>query len=195
MIEIHVIPKWKEYMQSKTARREGDSKKEPRTDTMWKKMLRDVREFYRILFRLRFHHLEFRDADGASRWVKTLFKELGIPCKKEYYVNSKLFWYLHQTHKDTAAKMFKRDQSFYHFSPFEIVENYNENHLKKHMKDYLWSRMFYFVYANCSKYLHYYTLIKKEYREQLYTMICCLMNCYRRMKRYSHIDRIDFWIY
>jgi hypothetical protein len=91
LIEEHVIPKWKEYMKSKTARREGDSRKEPRTDTMWKKILRDVREFFRILFRKRFHHLEYKDSAGALKCVELLFDELGIPLKGEYLNDSKLF--------------------------------------------------------------------------------------------------------
>jgi hypothetical protein len=89
--------------------------------------------------------------------------------------------------------MFERSPSRYVFSPFEIVENYNENHLKKFMKHALCSRMFYFVFAN---YLHYYyPLIKGEYRDQVMTMICCILNCYRKMKRSDHIERVDFWIY
>jgi hypothetical protein len=67
LIDDHVIPKWKEYMASKTQRRMVDTRGDPRTDTIWKKILRDVREFYRILFRLRFHHLEFKDQEGAFK--------------------------------------------------------------------------------------------------------------------------------
>lgn len=66
LINDHVIPRWKEYLKQKSDR--GISKTHAaRPDTIWKKILRDVREFFRILFRKRFHYLEFQDVDGASK--------------------------------------------------------------------------------------------------------------------------------
>lgn len=53
-------------MKSKTERREGDARKKPRTDTFRKKILRDMREFYRTLFRKRFHLSEFKTIEGIK---------------------------------------------------------------------------------------------------------------------------------
>ena len=45
IIYEYVIPKWKKYLKSKSERRISTQIK-PRKDTLWKKILRDVREFY-----------------------------------------------------------------------------------------------------------------------------------------------------
>ena len=82
LIYAYVIPKWIKYLQLKSER-SIDTQVKPRPDTLWKKILRDVREFFRILFRLRFHHLEFKDVEGAALWIQTLFDELGnTPCRQ-----------------------------------------------------------------------------------------------------------------
>lgn len=65
LIYSYALPKWKEYLQFKSERGMTNTNK-ARPDTLWKKILRDVREFYRILFRKRFHYLDFKDFKGAT---------------------------------------------------------------------------------------------------------------------------------
>ena len=105
--------------------------------------------------------------------------------------------------------MFEIDRhTFYLFSPFEIVENYNRTHLKLFMKHPLCSKLFYFVFANFKH--HSYPLVKNEnssvrgdsfclsklsnYHKQVMTLVCCMMKCYSCMRTASHLDRVDFWI-
>jgi hypothetical protein len=66
LIQERVVPKWKDYLRYKSERGVSNTPK-ARSDTIWKKMLRDVREFFRILFRNRFHYLEFKDQKNAYR--------------------------------------------------------------------------------------------------------------------------------
>jgi len=66
LIHDYVLPKWKIYLKEKAERRVAKSLL-PRSDTIWKKILRDLREFYRLLFRNRFHHLEFKDEEGVKK--------------------------------------------------------------------------------------------------------------------------------
>lgn len=66
LIKHSVLPKWKEYLRYKSERGVANTPK-ARSDTIWKKMLRDVREFFRILFRNRFHYLDFKDQANAYK--------------------------------------------------------------------------------------------------------------------------------
>jgi len=61
MIEEKVIPRWKKYLKLKSSKITANPKNKPRIDTFRKKVLRDIREFYRILFRARFHYDEFQN--------------------------------------------------------------------------------------------------------------------------------------
>ena len=166
--------------------------REPRYDTMWKKILRDVREFFRILFRNRFHSLEFKDSQDALNCVRILFDELGIKYFESDLKDFKIFWYFHQTHKYTASKLFVTRRLRPTFSPYETIEIYNEINLTRFLKHPLCSRMFFFVYENFLD--SYYPVIKEEYKEQIRTLIKRALNWYRKMKSLRHINRIEFWI-
>jgi len=66
LITQTVTQKWKKYLKFKSERGAMLSCR-PRPDTIWKKIFRDVREFYRILFRQRFHHLDYNTKKDALR--------------------------------------------------------------------------------------------------------------------------------
>ena len=183
LIQNYVIPKWKHYLKIKSERH-VESEIKARADTIWKKILRDVREFYRILFRNRFHHLEYKDSEGAFTCLKTMFEEVGIDIKGKNVNNLKLFRFVHQTHKSKLHGV--EDQA----SPFEVIEKYNEYYRRLFMTDISCSQMFYFVYKNFLNV--YYSLIKPKYREEVITLICLLLKCYRKMKSAHHLDRICF---
>lgn len=174
LIELYVIPKWKEYMKSKTERREGDAKKKPRTDTFRKKILRDMREFYRTLFRKRFHLSEFKTLEGIKSCLSTFFDELGIDVTEEDLNDYQLFRYVHQTHQYTTMKMRGARNAVNSQSPFRVLENYNENNLRRFMKHPLSSKMYYFVFKNYLQ--HYCPLIKKDYSDKVIGIIHELLN-------------------
>ena len=178
-----VIPKWKNYLQFKSERGYSIAPR-ARSDTLWKKILRDVREFFRILFRKRFHYLEFKDFKGASNWIKVLFEELGIEISEESS-DLKLFRFIHQTHKSKFDYVDNNDDS-----PYEVIEKYNEHYRELFMTDLTCSRMFYFVYKNFLS--DYISLVKQIYRKEVVTMIWLLLNWYKRMKESDHIKRICF---
>ena len=184
LIYSDIIPKWKNYLQFKSERGYTTAIR-ARSDTLWKKILRDVREFFRILFRKRFHYLEFRDFKGASKWIKILFEELGIEISEEESNNLKLFKFIHQTHKSKFEDVVDKIDS-----PYDVIEKYNEHYRELFMTDTTCSRMFYFVYKNFLN--EYISLVKQVYRKEVVTMICLILNCYRRMKQNDHIQRICF---
>jgi hypothetical protein len=192
IIVNQVVPKWTSYMKSKTKRRENDARLKPRNDTLWKKLVRDTREFYRTLFRKRFDVLTLNTAESALDAMKTMFEELGMPLSDKEAADIKLYGFIHQTHKYTCNRLFKnyvRDDSS---SPFDLIERYNEDNLVEFMKHNLASRMIYFVFINFLK--EYVPLISINYKKQLATLICCLLNCYKKMKKQEHLQRIEFWI-
>lgn len=62
-----VIPKWNQYMALKNRRKEANASIKMRADTYRKKVIRDLREFYRILFRKRFHLTEYKTPEGIKK--------------------------------------------------------------------------------------------------------------------------------
>jgi hypothetical protein len=161
LIKNYVIPKWKKYLKYKSEKI-GPANVVPRNDTVWKKILRDVREFFRILFRVRFHPLEFKDTEGAKICTSILFEELGIPIEEMETSRPCLFRFIHQCHK---AKAYVFENESDNESPYQAIEKYSENFRKIFMKHYLCSRMFYFVFKNFIQ--EYYPLVKPNYRKEI----------------------------
>lgn len=194
-------------MKSKAENHHLNLNKRPRGDTFRKKILRDMREFYRILFRKRFIVSEYKTIEGIKEWMITLFDELGLPLDEEDQDNFELFKYIHQTHQHIRLKLKISEKSQESSWIFQVIENYNEINFLKFLKHPLCSRMFYFVFKN---YLHhYYPLIKDaefsrenkrskksgkkiDYRKQVMTIIKLLLNWYKRMTKPEHINRIDY---
>ena len=194
-------------MKSKAEKHHLNINKRPRGDTFRKKILRDMREFYRILFRKRFIVSEYKTIEGIREWMITLFDEIGLPLDDEGQDNFELFRYIHQTHQHIRSKLKLNNQSQESSCIFQVIENYNEINFTKFLKHPLWSRMFYFVFKNYPH--HYYPQIKDaefkrsnkrskksgkniDYRKQVMTIIKLLLNCYKRMTKPEHINRIDY---
>ena len=182
MIYELALPRWTKYLKMKSER-SIDTQIKPRPDTLWKKIFRDVREFFRILFRVRFHFLDYRNANGATMWVKILFEELGIPLTDEEVKDHKLFRFIHQTHKSklNICEEFAE-------SPFEVIEKFNDLYKKLFMTNFTCARLLYFVFQN---FLEVYSSnVKPVYSKEVITMIWMILNCYKRMSSYHHVQRI-----
>mmetsp|Transcript_4693 Transcript_4693/g.5398 ORF Transcript_4693/g.5398 Transcript_4693/m.5398 type:complete len:229 (-) Transcript_4693:40-726(-) len=189
LIKKHVIPKWIKYITSKTERREADPTKKPRADTFKKKVLRDMREFYRILFRKRFHLSEYRTLEGVKDCLHTFFKELGLNPSHEDLNDIHLFRYVHQTHLYTSIKILQKGSTM-DDSPFKAIEKYNDSRFRTLLKHPLCARMFYFVFNNFLE--HYFPLIKEEYKESVMYIVSMSLNLYRRTKDFEDLSRIDY---
>ncbi|CAI2366432.1 unnamed protein product [Moneuplotes crassus] len=190
LIHQHVIPQWKKYLVIKSVKTYKNNDQNPRSDILWKKIIRDVREFYRTLFRMRFHYLDYKDLESARKCVNILFEEIGIPIEPEYFEDPSLFTFLHQTHKGTESRLFSDPENEVWLSPFKVIEKFNSSFKKSFMSDKLCARLFYFVYAN---YVEEYTeLINPKYKEDLSSIICLILKCYTKMTEYNQLPRVNF---
>lgn len=189
LIKDQVVFKWRKYIQSKTRYREIDHPERPRNDTIWKKILRDAREFYRILYRCRFSPDQHKDIEGVKKTVNVFIAELNLLPYSEVQLEHKLYFYLHQTHKLTNAKLFGESIKKGSLAPYDAIEKYNEHNLKKIMVHPLLSRMFYFVYKN---YLNvYYKVLNPGYREHVIMLINKVIKCYETMESSEDIEEIQ----
>lgn len=113
-------------MALKNRRKEADPSNKRRADTYKKKILRDMREFYRILFRKRFHLSEYKTHEGIRECLTTFFTELGLTITESDLQDYQLFRYVHQTHQCTTSKLVSKETEAKE-SPFITVERYNDS--------------------------------------------------------------------
>jgi len=61
MIQSVGLPEWIKYLTKKNSDEKQANKPIPRKDALWKRVLRDIRSLYRILFRNRFYSYNYRN--------------------------------------------------------------------------------------------------------------------------------------
>ncbi|CAI2387838.1 unnamed protein product [Moneuplotes crassus] len=167
-IRNEVIPKWNQYMITKNRRKEADPSVRSRLDTFRKKILRDLREFFRILFRRRFHLSKYRTAEGVTKCVRTFFQELDFTLSDEDLADHQLFKFIHQTHRYTSDRVAinSRQQKA---SPFTCVDKYNNTKFKIFIRHPLCAQMIKFVFTNFME--HYAPFVKSNMRKKVMSVI------------------------
>lgn len=181
IIENWVMPQWVSYLRKKQKSREGqDSGLKPRDDTIWKKIFRDLREFFRILFKLRFHPLDYKSCEQADNCCKIILNDLGVDTEHVKTQDfRKIFYYFHQTRLNSSdhymSNQISKDDDFW----MEIIEKYKDSLKSAFMADPIASRMFYFVFYNFD---YVYTkFIKEKYQETIGSIIQNCLETYEQM--------------
>ena len=182
LIENEAIPKWVEYLRKKMKSKEDkESHAAPREDTIWKKIFRDCREFYRILFKLRFHPLDYRSCEQADACSKILLSELGIDTShlKPYDIR-KFFYYFHQTRLNSSdhygSNYIEKEGEMY---AVDIIEKYKDSLKTFFMIDPVCSRLFYILYYNFD--YVYCCFLKSKYKGIIDVIIENVLKCYDKM--------------
>lgn len=99
LIEQVVLPNWLENLTKKAQSEKLKGMKIPRKDALWKRVLRDIRDFYRILFRKRFYSYNYRNEGLQMACLNTILKEMSFPLPKDLKEYRFLFTFVHQTHR------------------------------------------------------------------------------------------------
>lgn len=165
LIEQKVLPQWILYLKKKMASNEDkETGITPRDDTVWKKIFRDLREFFRILFKARFHPLDYKTCEQADKCTVIILNELGINTDHlDSYGIRKIFYFFHQTRLNSSDHYMsdyveKEGEVF----AMDIIEKYKDMLKALFMMDSVSSKLFYTVYYNFD-YI-YNCFLKPKYR-------------------------------
>lgn len=148
LIQNTVLPEWYKCLERRNGNIKGKSGKKFKNVILFKKILRDLREFYRILFRLRFEQHEYSTNSEKEECVRTLLKELGFPALSKANMLG-FFPFFFQVHVP-QSKVIKMLHSYQYesASALAVYEKYNVENQNGFLNDTLCSRLFYFVYKN-----------------------------------------------
>ena len=191
MIADKAVPLWINHLDKK---KEGDNfgpqDSAPKGDTVLKKIFRDLREFFRILFKSRFHALEYRTCTHADKCTKILLTELGIPIEhlSDYEIR-KIFYFLHQTRlKSSDNYKSKYVESEDDMFAFDIIEKYRDSHKAIFMVDQTACKLFYTLYYNFREvYLEHMMSI---YIQPVRDLIGNCLGCYESMHSNADLPEI-----
>lgn len=167
---------------SKKTKREGEPIGQVTDEYLWIKVLRDMRDFFRIIFKSRFHRSEKREDSNRDVLVKIFLEELGITDIS--FINSvSTFDFLYKAHYKARStdegKIFKE---MINTTPMRIYYYYSEIAKNIFMQDDLCSRLLYYflinfgdIYLSCiqkslrSGVESIIELVKSKYGMNLYT--------------------------
>ena len=175
LIEILVIPEWEEYLVEKRNKENMARNKQVRSDAVWKKIMRDWREFYRILFKNRFHRMDYQEKDEKVAWIRTLILELGFP---NFSDDTLIYSYnfFHQIHLSEKNKA-KYQQILPEVSTgFDALNWYTNKTRTQFLQDGFCSRLLYFLYRNFQE--TYYSLLSSSIKEKVKECIEHILTTY-----------------
>jgi len=191
LIELEALPQWIKYLKKKMHSNEDkETGITPRDDTVWKKIFRDLREFFRILFKVRFHPLDYKSCEQADKCCKILLNEFGINTEnlKEYEIR-KIFYFFHQTRLNSSdhymSEYIEKEGEIY---AMDIIEKYKDSLKALFMVDNVSSKLFYIVYFNFD--YVYYQFLKPKYKGIIDVIITNSLECYEEMTNIGDLPKI-----
>lgn len=142
-----MLPKWTDILEKKTVR-EGEPLGQVTDEYLWIKVLRDMRDFYRIIFKSRFHRSEKREDSNRDILVKIFLEELGITDIS--FINTmSVFDFLYKAHyKARSTNEGKKFKEVINATPMRIYYYFSEGSKNKFLKDDLCSRLLYYFLVN-----------------------------------------------
>lgn len=191
LIETQAIPKWINYLRKKS---DDSNKREsgivPRDDTIWKKIFRDCREFYRILFKCRFHPLDYKSWEDADECTKVILNELGISTDAlQHHEVRKIFYYFHQTRLNSSDHYklnYPIDESIIY--GVDIIEKYKDVVKTLFMVDPVCSKLFYILFHNYDKL--YFEFLKEKYLGIIDIVIRKVVSCYDNIQQKQELVKV-----
>jgi len=178
LISDIVIPEWESYLIEKRDKENTKKLSGIRSDAVWKKIMRDCREFYRILFKNRFHRMDYQDDHQKLNCIKVIIQELGFPQFSEanliYSFN--FFHQIHLSEKNKAKyEHILSDSS----TGFDALNRYTNHSRTMFLEDPLCSRLLYFIYRNYLDF--YFQLVSKNIRPKVEECVSYLLNNYEKL--------------
>lgn len=115
---------------------------------LWTEFLKDVRNFYRVMFRLRFHRSDKRVDMNSSAMVEYVLNEIGI-CHKGYPHLEELFSFFYKIRFSHRKQMEDDvfDTDIVHPN-FVVFKEFTETNKNLFLNDYFGARLTYFFVAN-----------------------------------------------
>lgn len=96
-LEQDVLPAWKENLTNISQRQRAMCIKQGRMTYAIKEFCKDIRNFYRIMFRLRFHRSDKRLDGNNNKMIKGFLNELGM-IYEESEITDDLFTFFYKVH-------------------------------------------------------------------------------------------------
>ena len=150
-MEKNGFPEWFAYLEKKKVKVKTTMDVRKLKDIVLnKKILRDVREFFRIIFRNRFIPMEFSNNYKKEEWVKILLSELGLSWAHKLPNLLHYFPFFFQVHIPVRLMENKkmRNAELNAARWLEVYEKYNQQNQIEFLQDPLWCWMLNYVFEN-----------------------------------------------
>lgn len=179
LINDIILPEWTDYLTEKRDKENNHKNIGVRSDAVWKKIMRDCREFYRILFKHRFHRMDYQEHEQKLEWIQVLIDELGLPqfCDENLIYSFNFFHQIHLSEKNKAKYLNILSECA---TGFDALNRYTNESRTMFLEDPLCSRLLYFLYRNYLDF--YFQLLSKNIKGKVEECILHVLSIYENVR-------------
>ena len=188
LLEDIVVPEWQNYLLEKKDKENNNKSFGLRSDAVWKKLFRDWREFFRVLFKHRFHRMDYQTREQKLNWIKVLSGELGFPT----FLDENLIYsfnFFHQIHLSEKNKAKYSDILSDSKTGFDALNRYTNQSRTLFLLDPMCSRLLYFVYGNLKDF--YSELLSKNIKSKVEECIDYVLTQYNSLSKEGDVISTD----
>lgn len=159
-----IIPEWTRLLEEQRIKEKEENKHaDNRTDTVGKKVMRDCRKFYRVLWKHRFGHVANMDDRVKQQCVKTLLIEIGINPKYVDLDPKRYILFFDRQSMPTRGRVARNEACLKDFPPLAVLQGYSvtkrDNFLTHPVFGTLYILLYYTFFS------HYINETKEEFKE------------------------------
>ena len=164
-IQNEFLPSWRYTLNKISMRQRELCINQKRPNFLWREFLKDLRNFYRLMFRLRFHRSDKRSDDNSSMIVETILKEIGISLKGyDNFEDAFQFFYKVHYNQRKGVEDFVELPTLLN-SSFRVFESYSDENRDVFINDYLGSRLIYYFIVNFGEV--YLSKMRGQFKDQV----------------------------
>ena len=164
-IQNDFLPQWRFTLDKISMKQRELYISQRKPNFLWIEFFKDLRNFYRLMFRLRLDRSDKRSSDNSSMIVESILKEIGISIVG-YNNFDDAFQFFYKVHYNQRKGI--EDYSTPHLlmnSVFRVFDEYSEESRDTFLNDYLGSRIiFYFIKIFGQIYL---SKMEEEYKQKV----------------------------
>ena len=173
-IQNEFIPQWRFTLDKISMKQRELYISQRKSNFLWIEFFKDLRNFYRLMFRLRFHRSDKRSDDNSSMIVESILKEIGISIVgyNNFEDAFQFFYKVHYNQRKEVEDNFR--PHLFMNSAFKVFDEYSEENRDTFLNDYLGSRLIFYFIKNFGQI--YLSKMRGEYRQKIQIIMDLIAN-------------------
>jgi len=173
-----IQPKWEDSVSKISMKQRQNDIKIKGIQYAWFEFFKDIRKYYRLVFRYRFHRSEKRDDANKRRLIEIILSDFHFSFHNFVDVEH-LFYFFYNVHNKMRKEEGLEDIQGHKFesSNFEVFDNFNPTNVNRFLNDQIGSQLIWFFITNYSDF--YLQQMEGPFAEEVSNIVAELKSKFR----------------